>query len=228
MTMKRTAALGIGLLALVAAATPTHAAAPATRPVEAHRELATRTIAGLGLSNADDTARLTNATTRYLAALDRILVERAETIAALEATSRPADGEAVARAYVVARDKFLPLKRAYVAQLNEVLVPYQVERVKDGLTDDALPRFHAMYLEMVPGLTSAERAHVLGLLVEMRENAMTAIDAGAQEQWQDKYRGKINNYIARQGHDFRTLSKAWDAANAERSKRPPATRPAGS
>ena len=56
-----------------------------------------------------------------------------------------------------------------------------------------------------------ERAHVVGLLTEMRENAMLELDAGPQEQWVHKYRGIINNYIARQGHDFSSLSKAYDA-----------------
>lgn len=191
-------------------------AAPTTRPIEAHVALAQRTIASLGLSDAEDAAALKEATVRYLVALDAVLLERAEAIAALEATSRPADGAAVAAAYVVARDRFVPLKRAFVAELNARLVPYQVERVKDGLTGDALPNFYAMYCEMVPGLRPGERAHVMGLLVEMRENAMTAVDAKAQEQWQDKYRGKINNYIVAQGHDFKTLSKAWDAAQPGR------------
>lgn len=201
---------------LAASAGTAQTSAPATRPVEAHRELATRTIGGLGLSSAEDAARLIESTTDYLTALDAILVERAATLQRLAPTTGRADGASVTRAYVVARDKFVPLKRAYVAELNATLVPYQVERVKDGLTGDALPKFYAMYCEMIPGLRAEERAHVMGLLVEMRENAMTAVEAGAQEQWQDKYRGKINNYIVAQGHDFKTLSKAWDAARRER------------
>jgi hypothetical protein len=73
-----------------------------------------------------------------------------------------------------------------------------------------------IYDEMVPGLTYPQRAHIIGLLTEMRENAMLELGTKPQEQWVHKYRGIINNYIARQGYDFATLSKAYDAKHAEK------------
>lgn len=223
MVLKFRTILIVALIAAPAAAQPAATQPTTTQAAQGpSAALAARAIGSLRLSDADVTARLTQQTEHYLVTLDAILEERAVALKQLEDAARPAkpDGEAVARAYAVTRDRFRPLKQAYVRELAHHLHPIQVDRVKDLLTHDALPRFYAMYCEMVPALAPADRGHVMALLVEMRENAMTAVDLGAQEQWQDKYRGIINNYIARQGHDFRTLSRAWDAA------RRPTTTPA--
>ena len=184
---------------------------------EAYRVLAKKIFHGMRLSETEKSARLVEKTVEYLVALEEILAERQRTLDALEAAAGEGDPdvEQVVAAYAKAKSAYLPLRRVYVDALEKDLVPYHVERVKDGLTHDALPNLHAMYLEMVPDLTPGEKAHILALLVEARENAMVAISPRGQKQWLDKYRGIINNYIAAQGHDFRTLSKAWDEANPE-------------
>jgi hypothetical protein len=186
---------------------------------EKHRAVAERIFHGMRLSETEKSALLVNATVDYLTALEKILQARQATLDRLQAAAgpggKPDDMEVVA-AYEQAKAAYLPLRKAYVNTLEEHLVPYHVERVKDGLTHDALPNLYAMYLEMVPDLTPGQKAHILSLLVEARENAMLAVSARGQKQWFDKYRGIANNYIAAQGHDFGRLSKAWDAANAAR------------
>ncbi|HLT87401.1 MAG TPA: DUF3826 domain-containing protein [Sphingobacterium sp.] len=184
-----------------------------------HHKLATKIIGEMRLSDTDKSAKLIAATVTYLDTLEKILKARAATLQQLDRayTAESAEKTAlIVDAYEVARDAFLPLKRKYVAQLTDGLTPYQVDRVKDGLTHDAFPNFEAMYFEMVPTLKPAERAHILCLLVEGRENAMTATDDEGQKQWWDKYRGIINNFIASQGYDFGKLSKAWDQANPDK------------
>lgn len=184
-----------------------------------HRELATGILQKMRLSEVDKTERLTDATVLYLDKLESILNERTETLNGIEGNYKNGPEEKkslIVKAYEVARDKYLPVKKSYVNQLEDDLTPYQVERVKDGLTYDAFPNFHAMYFEMVPNLEPAEKAHILALLVEGRENAMLAISMEGQTQWWDKYRGIINNYIASQGYDFGKLSKIWDKANSDK------------
>ena len=184
-----------------------------------HKELATRILQPMRLSETAKTARLVEATEYYLDDLKVILDERSKKLASIEKDYKE-DSDAkeslIVEAYVIARDKYLPVKKKYTHQLEEELTPYQVERVKDGLTYDAFPNFHAMYFEMVPKLEPAEKAHILALLVEGRENAMLAISMEGQTQWWDKYRGIINNYIASQGYDFGKLSKIWDKANSDK------------
>jgi hypothetical protein len=194
-------------------------AQPAASPPKSHQEFATHILQRMRLSETDKSARLIAATTEYLTALEIILAERQSTLDQLAVAAGPQgkpDEAKVTAAWNKAKAAFLPLRNAYVDQLESELHPYLVDRVKDGLTADAVPNLYAMYLEMVPKLTPSEKAHIYGLLVEGRENAITAIGHKAQTQWIHKYRGIINNFIAAQGHDFTTLSKAWDKANGKK------------
>lgn len=187
-------------------------------PARSHQEFATSILQRMRLNETDKTERLITATTDYLAALEVILNERQAVLDRLAAVAGPQgkpDEAQVTAIWAKTKAAYIPLRNAYVDQLEAELHPYLVDRIKDGLTDDALPRIHAMYLEMVPKLTPAEKAHVLGLLVEARENAICAIGAKAQRQWFDKYRGIANNFIAAQGHDFPALSRAWNEVHGE-------------
>lgn len=206
-TLLRLLALAFGIV--------TWTSAPAA---ETREEFAQRIITRMRFSEPEKTERIIAATVSYLDSLERILEERAKALQTLETApgqnGKP-DSDEVVKAYAHAKSQYLPLRSAYVKKLESDLVPYLVERAKDGLTHDALPNLYAMYLEMVPQLKPAEKAHILGLLVEARENAMTATDSKGQHQWFAKYRGIINNYIAAQGYDFKALSRAWDAAHPE-------------
>lgn len=190
----------------------------AESPATPHATFADRIIKRLRFNDDEKTARVIAATTAYLSNLESILVERDATLDRLAAAAGPsgkADDRQVAAAYQKGKSRLLPLRDSYVRKLEADLAPPLVERVKDGLTDDALHKLQAMYHEMIPGLRPEEKAHILGLLVEARENAITAVGPRGQNQWFAKYRGIINNYIAAQGHDFTTLSKAWDRAHGE-------------
>lgn len=178
-----------------------------------HKEFASVFLKKMRLSEADKTERLIEATAYYLDKLEIILAERADTLNQIENNYKlesEKKDSLIVKAYDVARDKYLPLKKDFVTKLDDDLSSFQVDRVKDGLTHDRFHTLHAMYLEMVPMLQPTEKAHILTLLVEGRENAMLAISEEGQSQWWDKYRGIINNYIAAQGYDFGSLSKKWD------------------
>lgn len=178
--------LRLAYLVLLSALAPVsgQAAEPAASAEAGHRALAEHIFQRMRLSDSEASARLIEATVAYRVTLERILTQRQDTLDAIRAAGWQGEQRdaAIVEAYEVAKAAFLPLKRDYVRTLEFDLVPYHVERVKDGLTQDALPRLHAMYLEMVPDLKPAERAHILGLLVEARENAMLAVDAHGQKQ----------------------------------------------
>jgi hypothetical protein len=114
----------------------------------------------------------------------------------------------------VCRNSSVALRDAYVIQLNALMTPTQVERIKDGITEDWFHRTLQVYDEMVPELTYPQRAHIVGLLAEMRENAMLELGTSAQEKWVDKYRGIINNWLVKEGYDFGALSKAYSEKKA--------------
>ena len=190
---------------------------PTTAPGDASDQRAAAIVQPMRLRDADKSEAAARLTASYLRELRKILDARQ---AALERIGQgtgptPEVDKQSADAWMAGRKVAVALRDAYAAGLAALMTPYQVERVKDGITADCFPRTLQIYDEMVPGLTYPQRAHLVGLLTEMRENAMLELDADAQKQWVDKYRGIINNYIAAQGHDFTTLSKAYDAKKAK-------------
>lgn len=175
-------------------------------------------VVAMRFSDADKTERVVQLTSQYVRDLQRLLDEREATLARLgEAGAGAEVDQQVTEAWRTCRSASVALRDQYVAQLAALMTPAQVERVKDGLTRDWFHVTLQTYDEMVPGLTYPQRAHVVALLHEMRENAMLEIDPKPQEQWVGKYRGIINNYVARQGHDFAALSKAYEQKRATKN-----------
>ncbi len=102
----------------------------------------------------------------------------------------------------------------FLAKLNADLNPEQVEKVKDKMTYNVVPITYAGFQDMLPTLTEPQKAYILAQLKEAREIAM---DQGSSKEKHDvfgKYRGRINNYLSKQGYDLKQASKDW----AERRK----------
>jgi hypothetical protein len=101
----------------------------------------------------------------------------------------------------------------------------QIEGVKDQLTTNRVQVNYNAFCDMLPTLTDSQKEHILSELKEAREIAM---DKGSSEEKQavfTKYRGRINNYLSKQGYDLKQASKDW----AERRKaRESGGAPAGS
>jgi Spy/CpxP family protein refolding chaperone len=120
----------------------------------------------------------------------------------------------------VIRGTLKELHGKFLAGLAAELTPAQVERVKDRMTYDKVRVTYDGYVEMLPQLTAAQKARVLELLKEAREEAM---DGGSSEEKTaifGRYKGKINNYLSAEGYDLKQAGKDW----AERRK-PKATAP---
>ena len=144
-------------------------------------------------------------------ALYEILSVRAAKLKALEdaAGEGKPSGEAVTAVYVEAKEKLVPLHKQFLVRLSTELTPEQVVQVKDGMTDGVLPITYRNFCDMVPNMTAEQKAHIMSLLVEARENAMDTITDEQRHQWFAKYKGIINNYIVAQGYDFKRLSREW-------------------
>ena len=201
------AALAFLALALFAATASAQNAA-AENPF---RDQATAIVQPLRFADNDKTERAAQLTANYLRQIDVLTAQRR---AALEASGQatpeaPEVNHQTADAWQVCRDSTAPLRDAFAAQLAAIMPPALVDRVKDGITRDAYHHELQRFDRLAPNLSYPEKAHIAGLLVEMRENAMLEIDPKLQTQWVHKYRGIINNYIAAQGYDFHALAKAY-------------------
>src|SRR5438309_9114254 len=97
----------------------------------------------------------------------------------------------------------------FLARLAEPLSPEQVETVKDQMTYNKVRVTFDAYCEIVPGLTGPEKARILELLKEAREEAMDAGSADEKSAVFKKFKGKINNYLSAQGHDVAQAYRDW-------------------
>lgn len=92
---------------------------------------------------------------------------------------------------------------AYLAALSTELTQAQINEVKDGMTYGVLQRTYGAYLELLPDLTDEQKRYIYKCLVEAREFAMDAGSSKAKHGWFGKYKGRINNYLSKQGIDMK-------------------------
>jgi Spy/CpxP family protein refolding chaperone len=102
-----------------------------------------------------------------------------------------------------AKPKLDQLHAEYLARLSAELTPEQVDKVKDGMTYGVLPLTYRVYLEMLPNLTEEQKAQIKAWLTEARESAMDASTSKEKHEWFGKYKGRINNYLAKAGIDMK-------------------------
>jgi hypothetical protein len=91
------------------------------------------------------------------------------------------------------------LHEEFLSQLGQNLTPVQVEQVKDKMTYGKVQFTFKGYETQYPNLSDENKAEILRLLKEAREDAM---DGGSSEEKTavfQRYKGKINNYLSKQG-----------------------------
>lgn len=106
-----------------------------------------------------------------------------------------ADKDAIAKIHAslkVLHDEFL-------SKLAENLTPVQIEQVKDKMTYGKVQFTFAGYCSQYSNLTDANKQEILWLLKEAREEAMDGGSAREKTAVFQRYKGKINNYLSKQG-----------------------------
>lgn len=117
-----------------------------------------------------------------------------------------------------AQKKIDKLHKQYLATLHKNLTDKQVEDVKNGMTYNVLNFTYDGYLDMLPQLTENQKKQIYAWLVEAREHAMDAGSSKAKHAWFGKYKGRINNYLSKEGYDLNKASKEWHERIKEREK----------
>jgi len=87
----------------------------------------------------------------------------------------------------------------FLSGLAENLTPEQIDQVKDKMTYGKVQFTFAGYLAQYPNLSEANREAILKLLKQAREEAMDGGSAGEKTAIFQRYKGKINNYLSKQG-----------------------------
>jgi hypothetical protein len=91
------------------------------------------------------------------------------------------------------------LHNDFLAKLSEHLSPEQVDQVKDKMTYGKVQFTLNGYLTQYPDLPEANRQKILELLKEAREEAMDGGSAEEKTAVFQQYKGKINNYLSKEG-----------------------------
>lgn len=97
----------------------------------------------------------------------------------------------------------------FAASLSNYLSEKEIEQVKDGMTFGVVPKTYQAHLEMIPSLKADEKLQILNWLKEAREFAIDAENSKAKHGWFGKYKGRINNWLAKRGYDLKAEREAW-------------------
>jgi ElaB/YqjD/DUF883 family membrane-anchored ribosome-binding protein len=108
-----------------------------------------------------------------------------------------------------ADQKLDSLHNSYLKNLAKDLKPDQIEKVKDGMTYSVFPKTYQAFQEMIPQLTEDQKKFIYRALYDAREKAMDAGSSKAKHAWFGKYKGRINNYLSKEGYDLNKESKDW-------------------
>ena len=85
----------------------------------------------------------------------------------------------------------------------------KIEAVKDGMTYGVLGVTYKAHCDMIPTLKDFEKKQILAWLKEAREYAMDAENSKMKHEAFGKYKGRINNYLSKQGYDLVKEREAW-------------------
>ena len=98
---------------------------------------------------------------------------------------------------------------AFPASLSLFLNEEQIEAVKDGMTYGVVKVTYEATLDMIPSLKEEEKVQIYAWLVEAREFAMDAENSNKKHAAFGKYKGRINNYLAKRGYDLKKEREEW-------------------
>ena len=98
---------------------------------------------------------------------------------------------------------------AFPASLSLFLNEEQIEAVKDGMTYGVVKVTYEATLDMIPSLKEEEKVQIYAWLVEAREVAIDAENSNKKHAAFGKYKGRINNYLAKRGYNLTKEREEW-------------------
>ena len=128
------------------------------------------------------------------------------------------DKAALARVLERAAADVAVVHNKFTQNLAALLTPEQCDGVKDKMTYGVLLLTFQVYCEMLPKLTDQEKATIREHLLAGREAALVAGDANEKHEQFRLAKGKIVNFLSKQGYDLKKAEAEWN----ERRKKDPA------
>ncbi|WP_158277448.1 DUF3826 domain-containing protein [Opitutus sp. ER46] len=177
-------------------------------------ERADKIVAKLALTDTAVATRVRDTIAQFYRDLNALQQRRDAAVSAAKAnaTLSAAERDSTVKA---ARDSVEParaaLRQAFLSQLAADLTPAQVDQVKDGLTYGVAPLTFRVYQEMLPNLTAEQKAQIQAWLLEARDLAIAGFTSDEKHGFFGKYKGRINNYLAKAGINMKQAEKEFSA-----------------
>lgn len=160
-----------------------------------------------GSKKADEVTKII--ANRYFKLNDIYEIRDAKVKAAKDSLTGEAKNSAIQQAQ---NEKDAALYRCHFefpADLSLYLSPEQIDAVKDGMTYGVVKVTYDSHIDMIPTLTDEEKAQIMAWLIEARELAIDAENSKKKHEMFGKYKGRINNYLAKRGYDLKKEREAW-------------------
>jgi rubrerythrin len=189
--------------------------------IKVTNERATKIVEKLGLKNPEKEKAVIDIVAQQFRDLSEIQDGRdAEIKKIKEDTSlaKEKQNESIDKLKSKANQSIEKLHKAYLKKLGKQLSEDKITEVKDGMTYGVLPITVAGYNDMLPNLTAAQKEYIYNALVEAREYAMDGGSSKEKHAWFGKYKGRINNYLSKEGYDLNKESTDWHKRLEDREK----------
>ena len=189
--------------------------------IKVTNERAAKIVEKLALGNKEKEAAVTNIIAQQFRDLNKIQGTRdAEIKKVKEDATLPKEkqNEKIDKFKADADKSIDELHKSYLKKLGTQLNEAKITEVKDGMTYGVLPITVTAYNDMIPTLTTEEKEYIFKALVEAREHAMDGGSSDEKHAWFGKYKGRINNYLSKQGYDLTKEREGWKKRIEEREK----------
>lgn len=174
-------------------------------------ERSAKIVQALNLANESKTEKVTLVIRDQYDNLNEIYKVRDAKIATAKSLENKAEKDtAIAVANRVAQAEVDKLHPKYLKNLGKHLSADQIDAVKNGMTYNVLPITYKAYQEQILTLTEVQKKQIWTWLVEAREHAMDAESSNKKHAWFGKYKGRINNYLSKEGYDLKKEGEEWE------------------
>jgi len=174
---------------------------------------AAKIVTGLGLTDSIKAKRVTDIIAAQYKNLRDIHDARNTKVNALKAdsTKSKAVKDSLVKTIEAERTaKLATLHNAYLSKLSKELTQEQTDKVKDGMTFGKVQFTFGGYLQMIPSLTDAHKKQIFDWLLEARELAMDAESSEKKTTIFGNYKGRIANYLSKEGYDLKKEQVEWN------------------
>jgi hypothetical protein len=189
--------------------------------IKVTNDRAAKIVEKLALGNKEKEAAVTNIIAQQFRDLSKIQDARDAQIKKVKedaSLSKEKQNAAIEKLKADADKSIDTLHQSYLKNLGTQLNEAKITEVKDGMTYGVLPITVDGYNDMLPNLTVAQKKYIYDALVEAREHAMDGGSSKEKHAWFGKYKGRINNYLSKEGYDLNKESTDWHKRLEEREK----------